>query len=96
MYGLKQAAILAYQHLSKLLYQANYRPIAGSVGMWNHINKDIMFNLCVDDFGVKYYDKTDVEELMNIIQQKYNIKPDLSGRNFLGYELEWNYEQGWV
>ena len=33
---------------------------------------------------------------MNIIQQKYDIKPDWSGKNLLGYELEWNYEQGWV
>ena len=96
MYGLKQAAILAYQPLSKLLYQANYRPITGSIGMWNHMNKSITFNLCVDNFGVKYYDKKDVKELMSIIKQKYDIKLDWSRKHFLGNELEWNYEQGWV
>ena len=69
IYGLEQAAILAYQHLSKLLFPANYRPITGSIGMWNHINRNIMFELCVDDFGFNYYDKKDVEELISITQQ---------------------------
>ena len=36
MYGLKQAALLAYDHLSGLLQNAGYFPILGSLGMWKH------------------------------------------------------------
>ena len=34
MYGLKQAAILAYTQVSTLLKKAGYQPIIGSLGMW--------------------------------------------------------------
>ena len=34
MYGLKQAAILAYDNLIKNLRKHHYRPIPNTVGMW--------------------------------------------------------------
>ena len=55
MYGLKQAAILAYETVTKLLTAAGYELIPGSTGLWKHNSNNIMFALCVDDFGVKYY-----------------------------------------
>ena len=36
MYGLKQAAILAWNNLVNNLAQHGYRPIPNSVGMWEH------------------------------------------------------------
>ena len=36
MYGLKQAAILAYDNLKKQLAKNGYTPIVGTVGMWKH------------------------------------------------------------
>ena len=36
MYGLKQAALLAYRHLIDNLSQYGYKPIKGTVGMWQH------------------------------------------------------------
>ena len=36
LYGLKQAAILAYDNLSELLKKADYYPIINSFGMWRH------------------------------------------------------------
>ena len=36
MYGLKQAAILAYCHLQENLLQYGYKPIVGTVGLWEH------------------------------------------------------------
>ena len=52
MYGLKQAAVLAYTKLSTHLTEAGYKPVIGSMGMWTHKVKKINFCLCVDDFGV--------------------------------------------
>ena len=47
MYGLKQAAILAYNQLKSNLAPHGYRPIPNTVGMWKHNTKHIKFCLCV-------------------------------------------------
>ena len=54
MYGLKQAAILAYKQLCTRLEQAGYKPIIGSAGMFKHETRKTKFCLCVDEFGMKY------------------------------------------
>ena len=36
MYGLKQAAILAYNNLKENMAQYGYHPIIGTAGMWKH------------------------------------------------------------
>ena len=96
MYGLKQAAILAYKNLSKLLIGAGYIPIATSQGMWKHSTRKTLFCLCIDDFGVKYHTKDDLLHLKNTIEQHYTCNVDWSGKNYLGLTLEWNYERQYV
>ena len=96
LFGLKQSALLAYQQLSAILKEGGYTPIIGSLGMWKHPTKRVLFNLCVDDFGVKYYDKNDVNDLISLIQSKYTVKADWTGKNFLGYSLDWQYDKGHV
>ena len=39
MYGLKQAALLAYNHLEENLAQYGYSPIIDVVGLWKHETK---------------------------------------------------------
>ena len=96
LFGLKQAAILAYHLLSKILITNGYKPIIGSLGMWKHSTRNILFNLCVDDFGVKYFDKKDVQHLITAIESKYTVKTDWTGRNFLGFSIDWQYDKGHV
>ena len=96
MYGLKQASVLAYQNLTKLLTDGGYQHIVGSLGMWKHKTRKTLFCLCVDDFGVKYYSKEDVQHLHDTIAKEYTCKIDWTGKNFLGYTLNWNYDKGYV
>ena len=96
MYGLKQAAVLAYNNLSKLLEAAGYQPIINSLGMWKHASRKTLFCLCVDDFGVKYYSKDDMTHLLQAIGKQYTCKVDWTGKNFLGLKLNWNYDQQYV
>ena len=63
MYGLKQAALLAYKNLLKLLNNAGYHTIPVSLGLWRHKTRKTLFSLCVDDFGVKFYNKNDLDHL---------------------------------
>ena len=42
MYGLKQAAILAYNQLVKRLEQYGYHPLKSSNGLWKHESRGII------------------------------------------------------
>ena len=63
MYGLKQAAILAYEHLSALLIEASYFPIPATMGLWKHKTRPTLYSLCVDNFGVKFFTQDDLNHL---------------------------------
>ena len=96
MYGLKQAAILAYNKLVTHLAKYGYHPIPHTVGLWAHKTKPTKFCLCVDDFGVKYYTKTDGLHLLNALQDKYVTSIDWTGSHFCGLHLEWNYDKQFI
>ena len=96
MYGLKQAAVLAYMNLSKILREAGYMPIVNSQGMWKHQTRRTLFCLCVDDFGVKYYTKDDALHLQRTLEKCYTCNVDWSGQNYLGLTLEWNFVKRYV
>ena len=51
----------------------------------------------MDDFGIKYTDKKDIEELLSIMSKWYRTKTDWKGSSFGGITLEWNYQgERWV
>ena len=96
MYGLKQAAILAYKQLVHRLEKHRYKPIKTTNGLWKHVTRPTLFALCVNDFGVKYNSIADLHHLMDSLKQHYEITVDMEGRNFCGLHLEWNYLAGYV
>ena len=67
MYGLKQAAVLAYDHLRNCLAPYGYHLLPGTVGMWGHTTRPTKFCLFVDDFGIKYWSKADADHLLNAL-----------------------------
>ena len=77
MYGLKQAAVLAYNQLANHLKDNNYKQIIGSMGMWKHGTKNITFCLCVDNFGVKYHNKEDATDFLNTLGNISRIVPGI-------------------
>lgn len=96
MYGLKQAAVLAYKQLCEHLKKNGYIPIAGSKCMFKHVTHKTKFCLCVDDFGIKYFTKDDANHLINTLKEKYEGTEDWDGRHFCGYTFDWNYTKGYV
>ena len=96
MYGLKQAAILAYNHLVANLSNHGYRPIPHTVGLWKHDKRNIIFCLCVDDFGIKYFNADDVHHLLTSLRNYYKISPDWSGSQFCGLQFSWHLNNGYV
>ena len=52
--------------------------------------------LCVDDFGVKCFNKNDAEHLLNLLQASYEYTVDKTGNNFCGLTMNWQYSKGYV
>ena len=96
MYGLKNAAILAYDNLKINLGAHGYHPVEGTVGLWKHDTKRTRFCVCVDDFGIKYFSKADAQHLLNAIGTKYKYTVDWTGCNYCGLTFKWCYEKGYV
>ena len=76
MYGLKQASLLAYDHLKATLAPHGYTPAISTVGLWKHNMRFTNFCLCVDDFGIKYCPKPDAQHFLNVIGRTYSYTTD--------------------
>ena len=61
MYGLPQAGIIAQQLLEERLAKHGYRQSKTTPGLWKHDTRPISFTLVVDDLGVKYVGKENVQ-----------------------------------
>ena len=96
MYGLKQAAILAYNKLVTHLAKYDYHPIKHTVGLWHHKTRPTTFCLCVDDFAIKYFSQDDAQHLLSALQDEYVTSVDWQGSHFCGLHLAWNYNQQYV
>ena len=52
--------------------------------------------LVVDDFGIKYLKKEDLDHLINTLKRYYDVSVDLDGKEFVKVELDWDYDKGEV
>ena len=91
MYGLPQAGRISYDALLPHLERGGYIPSKFTPGLFPHRSKPISICLIVDDFGVKYKNKEDAEELVRHLQTKYKTTVDWTGQNFCGMALQWDY-----
>ena len=96
MYGLQEAAVLAYDQLSGFLNKYGYKHVPGTAGLWKHDTKPTAFCLCVDDIGLKYYSEDDLQHFLTSIRNHYEYHIDPQGKHYIGLTLHWNYEQGFV
>jgi hypothetical protein len=97
MYGLSQAGILANKLLKKRLACYGYFEVPHTPGLWKHISCPIWFNLCVDDFGVKYIDEDNLKHLFAPLRtETYDIVEDWKGNLYCGITLDQNYAQWYV
>ena len=91
-YGLKQAGKIAHDDLTKHLAAYGYHK-TDTDGLWKHEWRDINFTLVVDDFGIKYKRREDVEHLQAALADRYVFKLDWDARQYLGITLEWDYSR---
>ena len=88
MYGLAQAGRIAHIDLVKHLKPHRYFPSKQTPGLWFHKTRPIAFTLVVDDFGIKYINKEDIDHLLNAVKEQYPVKVDWNGSKYLGMDLK--------
>jgi len=96
MYGLPQAGLLAQELLIERLAKHGYTQCKIVPGLWRHKTRPIVFTLVVDDFGVKYVNKEDVDHLMSVLKENYSVTEDWKGERYIGMHLRWEYNEGKV
>eukprot|EP00957_Ditylum_brightwellii_P009045 683598-Ditylum_brightwellii.AAC.1 len=96
MYGLKQAAILAYNQLAQHLEKHSYLLVKISTGLFKHVTRKTVFALCVDDFGVKFLNNEDADHLIATLKQYHNISINWDGCKYCGLTFEWSYDGKYV
>ena len=94
MYGLQIAVILTYKNLKEHLGKHGYVPIEGTVGMWKHMARKTRFCVCVDDFGIKYFNQNDIDHLLKALQKQYVVAVDWDGKNYYGLYFDWHHDKG--
>ena len=67
MYGSPQAGILANKLLTTRLHEYGYEPSRDTPGFWKHRWRPISFSLVVDDFGVKYVGRHNIDHLLGAL-----------------------------
>jgi hypothetical protein len=98
---LPKAGILANKYLEKRLNEYGYYQSDYTNGLWSHKTRPIQFALCVDDFGVKYFNNKDVEHLKSALtavnpetgNPMFEITVDMEGSRFCGLFMDWDYEK---
>jgi hypothetical protein len=91
VWGLPQAGILANERLRQKLALFGYFKSMNTPGLWYHESCPISSTLMVDDFGVKYKNKDDINHLVASIKTMYTLTKDRSGDLYCGIELAWDY-----
>ena len=76
MYGLKGAAILAYKKLLLHLNPRGYYSIHGTAGLRKHKIRQTIFCLCVDDFGIKYFNPGDIAHFQDSLKDHFQFHMD--------------------
>ena len=76
--GLVQAGIIAHEVLKEHIKTYGYAPARITRGLWNHQERNINFTLVVDNFGIRYINKKDIDQLISelhhlisSLQEKY-------------------------
>jgi hypothetical protein len=91
MYGLPQAGSNSHDELKERLNKEGYFKSPLVPALWKHKTRPTQFVLVVDDFGIKYFTKDDLDHLANTLKKYYGVKIDPDGKELLKIELDLDY-----
>ena len=69
--GLLQSGHIANQDLQNHLAKYEYYPTKRTPRLWKHQTRPISFTLVVDNFGIKYTNTDDIDDLFKVIKKLF-------------------------
>ena len=92
MCGLVQVGNILHTALREHLLTFGYEPEPITSVLWLQNKNGITFILVVYKFGVLYHTREESQQLINEIQEKYEITQDWTGSLYSGITLNWHYK----
>ena len=92
MYGLPQARLLAQNRLITHLATHGYHQTEATC-LFRHQDNSTDFSLVVDDFGVKYSNKSGAQRLIDTLQKLHIIAIDWTGSKYLGFSIVLDHDK---
>ena len=92
IYVLVQAEIISHEALKEHLKPYGYAPARITQALWTHQNRDINLTLVVDNFGIRYINKKDADQLISALQAKYEVTQDWKGGLYCVITIKWDYK----
>lgn len=92
IYGLPQAGKVAQDALLKHLKDHGYHQAPNTPCLFRHRSKQTAFTLIVDDFLIKYQNRSEAEHLLDTLRKKYRITVDWEARKYNGINIDFNRE----
>jgi hypothetical protein len=92
VWWLPQMGILANKCLQCKLAPFGYYKSTNISGLWCHETRPIMFNLVIEDFGVKYVNKDNVSHFISSMKKFNSLTKDWTGNLYCGIWLDWDYK----
>jgi hypothetical protein len=89
-YGLPQSGALSQQRLFKHLHEHGYDQLPSTPSVFRNQSGSIRFTLVVDDFGVVWKNKADLDHLISTLTKLYQVKVDMEGSKYLGMDITIN------
>jgi hypothetical protein len=87
MYGLKESGRLSNIQLVSLLNTHGFFETTTPC-LFRHLSRPITFVLVVDNFGVKYHNRSDYDFLLSALSSQYAVKSHPIGTQFLGLRID--------
>ena len=91
MYGLKESGRIANEDIVDHLAMHVYHESQLTTGLFKHDSRPISFTLVVDDLGIKWVNKMDLDHLLQALEKKYEMKVDMDAKQYVGIDLQWDY-----
>jgi hypothetical protein len=92
VWELLQAGILANKCLRCKLAPFGYNESTNTSGLQCNKTRLITFTLVVNNFGVKYVNKENVNHLISSIKKYHSLTKDWTRNLYCGIQLDWDYD----
>jgi hypothetical protein len=96
LYGLPYAGRVSAIKVTKLLNTHGYHECPSTPCLYKHATNGVYFTLVVDDYLIKFHNKSDAEHLLRALETEYEVSVDWEAKRYLGMQLDYNTNEHWL